>query len=58
MIRLERTSYTYDDKCSRKRLDMVQKRLKEENVASDEKLKAIFDKIAEDMDSDNIWVFP
>ena len=54
MIRLERTSYTYDDKCSRKRLDMDQKRLKEENVASDEKLKAIFDKIAEDMDSDNI----
>ena len=54
MIRLERTSYTYDDKCSRKRLDRVQKRLKEENLASDEKLKAIFDKIAEDMDSDNI----
>ena len=54
MIRLERTSYTYDDKWCRKRLDMVQKRLKEENVASDEKLNAIFYKIAEDMDSDNI----
>ena len=54
MIRLERTSYTYDDECSRIRLKLVQKRLKQENMTSDEKIKKIFDKIGIDIDSINI----
>ena len=43
--KLERTSYTYDDECSRKRLDLIQKRLKQENKTSNEKVKEIFEKI-------------
>lgn len=54
MIKLERTSYTYDDECSKKRLDLIQKRLKQENIASNEKIKEIFDKIGVDVDLNNI----
>lgn len=54
MIELERTSYTYDDECSRKRLDKIQKRLKQENITSDEKIKEIFGRIGVDMDLNNI----
>ena len=43
--RLERTSYTYDDECSKKRLALVQKRLDQENKTSDEKVREIFEKI-------------
>ena len=37
--KLERTSYTYNDKCSKKRLEIIQNRLKSENKTSDEKVK-------------------
>lgn len=47
-IKLERTSYTYDDECSRKRFDLIQKRLKNENKTLDEKVDEIFAKIGID----------
>ena len=48
--KLERTSYTYNDKCSKKRLEIIQNRLKSENKTSDEKVKEIFSKIGVDVD--------
>ena len=48
--KLERTSYTYDDECSKKRLDLIKKRLKLENKTSDEKVREIFKKIGIDVD--------
>lgn len=51
MIRLERTSYTYDDKCARIRLKRVQERSKQENMVSDEKIREIFDNLGVDIDS-------
>lgn len=52
-IKLERTSYTYDDECSKKRLDLIQKRLDKENKTSDEKVKEIFEKIGIKVDLKN-----
>ncbi len=43
-IKLERTSYTYDDDCSRKRFDLIQKKLENENKTLDEKVSEIFAK--------------
>lgn len=48
-MKLKRTSYTYNDKCSRIRSDIIQKRLKKENKTSDEKVKEIFDEIGVDL---------
>jgi hypothetical protein len=48
--KLERTSYTYNDNCSKKRLEIIQNRLKSENKTSDEKVKEIFSKIGVDVD--------
>ena len=53
-IKLERTSYTYDDECSKKRLDLIQKRLDKENKTSDEKVKEIFEEIGVKVDLDNM----
>ena len=53
-IKLERTSYTYDDECSKKRLDLIQKRLDKENKTSDEKVKEIFEEIGLKVDLDNM----
>ncbi len=53
-IRLERTSYTYDDECSKKRSALVQKRLNQENKTSDEKVKEIFEKIGIKADLKNL----
>lgn len=47
-IKLERTSYTYDDDCSRKRSELIQKRLENENKSLDEKVSEIFQKIGID----------
>ena len=53
-IRLERTSYTYDDECSKKRSALVQKRLNQENKTSDEKVREIFEEIGVKVDLDNM----
>ena len=52
----ERKTYallTYDDECSKKRLDLIQKRLDKENKTSDEKVKEIFEKIGIKVDLKN-----
>ena len=47
-IKLERTSYTYDDECSKKRFELIQKRLKKENKSLEEKVNEIFEEIGID----------
>lgn len=50
VINLERTSYSYNDYCSRVRLNIIQERLDKENKTSDEKIKEIFSKLGIDVD--------
>lgn len=52
--KLERTSYTYDDKCSKKRLDLIHERLKKENKTPDVKVREIFSKINIDVNLDEM----
>ena len=49
-VRLERTTYTYNDECSRRRFDLIQKRLDKENKTLDEKVSEIFQKIGVDFE--------